>query len=59
MKAITVSELITVLQGLPQDLTVALEGCDCSGSCSGAEVVEASTWDPEHVSLIRDDERKL
>lgn len=35
---ITVGELITVLQALPQDALVEAEGCDCYGPCSGASV---------------------
>lgn len=36
-KQITVGELILMLQGMPQNARVVLEGCDCYGGATGAE----------------------
>jgi hypothetical protein len=35
---ITVGELVKQLMKLDPDLPVRVEGCDCTGPCSGAEV---------------------
>ena len=42
-KAITVAELIKLLQELPQDAEVFSEGCDCYGECSGASLMADGT----------------
>lgn len=47
---ITVAELIEQLQKLPPTARVLVEGCDCTGDCSGA------TGDDEWVTVNRQPE---
>lgn len=44
MKAITVGELKRLLTNMPDDLPIRLEGCDCIGPCSGAELSEIAEY---------------
>ena len=62
-KSITVGELVTMLNELPQDAPVKLEGCDCYGDASGAyvEIVEseAKVFITRTDGVDWDDRRRL
>lgn len=38
LPTLTVSQLIELLQRMPQDLPTEVEGCDCAGRCVGVSV---------------------
>lgn len=45
-KALTVAELIAALRGMPQDLPVMIEGCDCAGNAGS---VEHQVWEEKEI----------
>jgi len=49
---ITVRELIVALGGMPQDLPVAMEGCDCADWCRYVRVLDLADG-RQIVALLR------
>jgi hypothetical protein len=47
--ALTVRELIDLLNRCPQDSPVEVEGCDCTGDATGVEI----GWDLDVTVLVR------
>lgn len=40
----TVKELIKLLEEMPSDVSVSLEGCDCEGEARGVEIVRFTDY---------------
>lgn len=56
LPTLTVAQLIELLQRMPQDLPVAVEGCDCTADCVG---VSEEAWTEGMLVLLRREESSI